>query len=290
MFQPPVTLNKVIADAIANGATDLMDACCRKPWTMYVKPYRMAPGVYNVGANTWMTSYLVDTGDGLVLIDTCMFETVYLILENIRQLGYDPSDIKYIFLTHAHIDHLGGAAAIQHLSGAKILMGERDYPFLSSLELMGYEPGCLSHYMPFKPDGFYNDEKPMTMGRITFETVNAAGHTPGTTAFFWDVKDPTSGRILRCGLHGGLGLQTLRDDYFDRTGLPKSLRAEFVEGIKKFDKMHVDICLPSHSNQTGAIELIDQITDDFNPYLDSTVWHGMLNERLEMLQKESGNI
>jgi metallo-beta-lactamase class B len=253
---------------------------------MYVKPYRVAPGVYNVGANTWMASYLIDTGDGLVLIDTCMFETVYLILDNIRQLGYDPHDIKYIFLSHAHLDHLGGLAAIQHLCGAKVYMGERDYPFLRSLALMGFEPGGITPWMPFEPDGFFDDEKPMTIGNMTFETINAAGHTPGTTAFFWDVKDPVSGNTLRCGLHGGLGLFALHDDYFERTGLLSSLRDEFIEGIKKFDKMHVDICIPSHSNQTGAIEQIEQITDDFNPYLDSTVWHEMLNDRLNTLYKE----
>ena len=108
----------------------LMEHCCRKPWETYLEPLRMAPGVWYVSGNDWVACYLIDTGDGLILIDTAMHETAYLMIENIRKLGYELTDIKKILLSHAHIDHIGAARTMKELTGAKIYLGERDLPFL----------------------------------------------------------------------------------------------------------------------------------------------------------------
>jgi glyoxylase-like metal-dependent hydrolase (beta-lactamase superfamily II) len=185
----------------------------------------MAPGVYNVGGNTWMASYLIDTGAGLVLIDTELQECLYLILENIRSLGFDPKDITDIFVTHAHIDHIGGVAALKALTGAKIWLGKRDLHFLNNTNLVGAALGYKCNYVPFEPDCFYDDSKPIKIGNITFETMNTAGHTPGTTSFFFDVTDK-NGKKLRCGLHGGIGNNTFSDEYFKKTGEDPALMAE----------------------------------------------------------------
>ena len=55
-----------------------MERVCRRPWECYVPPIKMAPHVWYVSGNDWVASYLVDTGDGLVLIDTAMHESLYL--------------------------------------------------------------------------------------------------------------------------------------------------------------------------------------------------------------------
>ena len=104
----------------------LMERCCRTPWVSYLPPFRMAPGVYYVSGNDWVACYLIDTGAGLILIDTAMHETCYLMLECIRSLGYDPMDIKKILLTHAHADHIGAARTMKELTGARVYLGERD--------------------------------------------------------------------------------------------------------------------------------------------------------------------
>ena len=77
----------------------LMEQCCRRPWETYIEPIKMAPGVYYISGNNWVACYLIDTGDGLILIDTAMHETAYLLIENVRKLGYEPSDIKSKNLT-----------------------------------------------------------------------------------------------------------------------------------------------------------------------------------------------
>ncbi|WP_346345026.1 MBL fold metallo-hydrolase [Clostridium sp. MCC353] len=246
-----------------------------------MEPIKMAPGVWYISGNDWVACYLIDTGDGLILIDTAMHETAYLMIENIRKLGYELTDIKKILLTHAHIDHIGAARTMKELTGARIYLGERDLLFLHErrdlIRIGSYTCG------EFEPDELYADDKPITLGNITVHTVSTPGHTPGCTSMFFDVKDE-NGRALRCGIHGGIGLNLTKDD-FERDGLPQSLRDEFIEGLKRLDQMQVDICLPSHTNQVGILLLKDQVTETYNPYIDPSIWHELMNERLERVME-----
>lgn len=259
----------------------LMERCCRSPWEAYVEPIKMAPGVYYISGNDWVACYLIDTGDGLILIDTAMHETAYLMIENIRKLGYELTDIKKILLTHAHIDHIGAARTMKELTGAKLYLGERDLLFLHErrdlIRIGNYTCG------EFEPDELYADDKPITQGNITIHTVSTPGHTPGCTSMFFDVTDK-DGKVLRCGIHGGVGLNLTKKN-FEEDGLPATLRDEFIDGLKKLDQMEVDICLPSHTNQVGILLLKDQVTEDFNPYLDSSIWHELMQERLERVMQ-----
>ena len=75
----------------------------RRSYLMAEDPFHMVGNVYFVG-NTWCSSHLIDTGDGLILLDTpCLPELAYL-LDGIWRLGFDPRQIKYIIVSHAHVD------------------------------------------------------------------------------------------------------------------------------------------------------------------------------------------
>src|SRR5262245_35997324 len=68
------------------------------------EPFKIFDNVYSVGAQT-VSAYLVTTSAGLVLIDTTWKETGENLLNNIRKLGFDPANVKYVFVTHSHSDH-----------------------------------------------------------------------------------------------------------------------------------------------------------------------------------------
>ena len=74
------------------------------PWMLYHKGFRVMENVYFVGTS-WVSVFLLDTAEGLVLIDCAMQENVYQIVDNIRSLGFDPHKIKKLLLTHGHFDH-----------------------------------------------------------------------------------------------------------------------------------------------------------------------------------------
>lgn len=256
-----------------------MERCCRRPWEAYVEPFPMAPGVWFIGGNDWVACYLIETTEGLILIDTAMHETAYLMLENIRKLGYVPTDIKKILLTHAHIDHVGGARTMKELSGAKIYLGKRDLEFLHERkDLLLVDPRYTCG--EFEPDHLYEDGVPVTLGNISIRTYSTPGHTPGCTSMLFDVTDK-DGRVLTCGIHGGVGLNTLSRQYFQEMNQPPTLRDEFIEGLKRMDELHVDICLPSHTNQVGILPLVPEITQEHNPFIDPSIWHELMKERLE---------
>ena len=93
-----------------------VETLAHKPWTMALKPFQVAPQTWYVAGQSWVGCYLIDTGDGLLLIDTAIPESVYLQVDSIYRIGYKPENIKKILISHAHFDHCGGAAAMRELT------------------------------------------------------------------------------------------------------------------------------------------------------------------------------
>lgn len=88
-------------------------------------PFKIVGNVYFVGTYH-ASSHLIDTGDGLILIDTGYAATEYMLVDSIYRLGFKPDDIKYIVNTHWHWDHAEATADIAALSGAKTIIGRDD--------------------------------------------------------------------------------------------------------------------------------------------------------------------
>jgi metallo-beta-lactamase class B len=152
-------------------------------------PFKIFDNVYYVGLHN-VSSYLVTTSAGLVLIDATNPETADAVLDAIRKAGFNPSDIKYIIVTHGHIDHLGGAARIQRVSSAPIGMSAEDWKFAGEV--------------PGPHDFFLKDNGSLTLGGTTFKFYVTPGHTPGSTSVEFQVRD--RGRSYRALEPGGLGI------------------------------------------------------------------------------------
>ncbi len=91
----------------------------------------VAPGLHIIPAGS-VNVYLLDDPAGLVLVDTGFPDKADVILDAVRSLGRVPTDIKHIVLTHAHIDHIGGLAALKAATGAETWMHEADAPLAES--------------------------------------------------------------------------------------------------------------------------------------------------------------
>ena len=83
-----------------------------------IAPHRMAGNLHFVGTYK-ASAHMVDTGEGLILIDTGYPETADVIVESLELLGYSIKDVKYILHSHGHWDHTGGTAKLVELSGAE---------------------------------------------------------------------------------------------------------------------------------------------------------------------------
>ena len=256
-----------------------------EPWTLAVRPFQVAPRTYYVSGQTWVGCYLIDTGDGCILIDTAIPESIYMLVDSIYRLGYKPEDIRKILISHAHFDHCGGAAAMKKLTGAEIYMSKEDYDFMKACpkETMDLDP--YSHVQNFEPDAFFSDDEPVTLGNVAVRTMLTPGHTIGCTSMFWDVQNPSNGEVYTVGMHGGVGGNTMNDEYYKNSkGLTPALRDRFFADEEKLKRLHVDIALPSHPNQIEIIDRAGTYTDDNQVYLDDTVWADFLAERVRQVR------
>ena len=87
--------------------------------------FHMIGDIYYVGSR-FVSSHLITSEVGHMLIDTCMPDTGPFILKGIVDLGFDPKDVKYILITHAHVDHLDSTRLLAEETGAKVCTGEAD--------------------------------------------------------------------------------------------------------------------------------------------------------------------
>lgn len=252
-----------------------MEDICRAPWNYAVEPFRVVGTVYYIG-NNWVSVYLIDTGDGLLMIDTAMAQNAYLTMEGIRKLGFNPKDIKWILLSHAHYDHCGAAAIFANYTGAKVYLGKEDMFMLTERPELIHAYGDFQN---FKVDEHYVDGEPMQFGNVSIVAKHTPGHTPGCYSFFFNMME--DGEMLRCGMHGGLGVNTLTDSYLEKYNLSKSCRQDFVSNLKKMREERVDVPLGSHTNHGGMLQKAARIGETPNPFIDREGFAKVIDDRYQ---------
>ena len=259
-----------------------------RPWESNVKPFKIFGNLYFVGTIP-ASSHLIDTGDGLILIDTAYPNALYLLIENIRRLGFNPYDIKYIVLTHGHYDHLGSAKALSELTGAKTLLGKADREYANGTKDLTWasELGFV-YYESFEPDVLLSNGDKITLGNTEILCKSASGHTEGTMAFFFDVTDGKT--TYRAAMHGGVGLNSMKKSFLQRYGLTTETREKFIPFIDSFINERVDIFLGNHVGNNDTVGKSIKITDTYNPFIDSTAWKSFLEktkaEYIKMISEE----
>lgn len=250
---------------------------------MEVDPFQVAPHIYYVG-NSYVGSYLIESSDGLILIDQGFSETVHMLFESIRKLCFNPKDIKHLLISHGHVDHCGGTRLVQEYTGAKVYMSQIDY------KMMKEHPEWVSlgnvNCLDFTVDYFYSDSTPLNFGDIEIETKLTAGHTPGTTSFFIYDYD-FDGTKYRCAMHGGLGFNTMRQDFFEKYPTwPRDLSVSYLKSMESLIGEIVDIPLPSHPAQFPIMDKAGRYEDgDKNPFIDREAFGNMVRKRIEMVQE-----
>ena len=248
---------------------------CTHPWRFAVEGFRIIDRIHYVGTSD-VSSHLIATDEGLILLDTAYPQTVYLLLESIRKLGFDPADIKYILHSHAHYDHLGGTKAIAELTGAKTCLGEADIPFLKDRpELTWAQEYGTQFHEAFEVDRPLRDGDVVRLGGVSIRCSHIPGHTPGAMSWFLDAEE--GGRTHRVGFHGGPGLNTLSDEFLTRRGLPKSWRDAYMQSVEKMKREQVDVFLGIHPSQSDTLGRQARRTPEANPFIDPAAWPAFLD-------------
>lgn len=169
-------------------------------------PFKVFDNIYYVGFQT-VSSYLITTSAGLVLIDAGYAPTVDWLLDSIRKTGHDPKDIKYIFVTHSHVDHASGAARMKQATGARVALSAIDWAEVERLQ--SSPQGQRQFPTPIQRDLVLEDGETIKVGDQAFTFYLTPGHTPGAMSIELQAFD--GGRGYRTLIPGGLGLHYQKD-------------------------------------------------------------------------------
>ena len=251
-------------------------------WAEAKAPFRVMENVYFVGTK-WVSAFLIDTPEGLIIIDCMYREVLYLLIDSIRALGFDPHDIKHLLLTHGHFDHCGAVRELQEMSNCEVWVGEGDaFFFTERRDLIAFE----NHVAPFRIDHYYDYEKPIEFGGMKIWPVHCPGHTPGTTCFFFDVEH--EGETLTLGIHGGLGTNGLSTLELTENRLPLHLQSDYLNTLMVLKDRKVDVLIPSHAGHAVDYDFFGIAAKDDgtgNGFIDRGAWKRMLESRIEMVKE-----
>jgi metallo-beta-lactamase class B len=162
-----------------------------RSWNQPVNPYRIIGNVWYVGASG-VTSFLITTSKGHILLDSGFAETVPQIKQNVAQLGFKLNDVKILINSHAHNDHAGGLAELKELTGAKLMATEADAELLARGGKGDFQWGDRFAYKPVKADRLLRDGDRVELGEVTLTARLTPGHTKGSTT--WTMKAHEEGK------------------------------------------------------------------------------------------------
>jgi metallo-beta-lactamase class B len=262
----------VFALALMPGAVSAQDNA--KP----VPPFQIFDNLYYVGLDS-VSAYVLKTSAGLILIDSLYAEFADHIPKAMQQLGLNPKDLKYVIVTHAHVDHAGGAKAIQSLTGARVAMADADWEMIARGGYISSQ-GEKRVFPSLARDMVTKDGETLQLGDTAIKMYITPGHTAGVTSLEFPVYD--QGKPYKAFVLGGMGLNTVN-------GVRST--QQYIDGVRRVMTMpDIQVNIQNH---TPAAQLEDRRTKlasrkpgDAHPYVDAAGFQNMLRSQLASAEKK----
>jgi len=246
-------------------------------------PFKMIGNIYWVGTYD-LSTYLITTDAGHILINTGFVETVPQIVEGIEKLGFKPSDVKILLATHGHIDHVAGFAQLKKLTGAQMWMSEADAVLLEDGGASDFRfgDGRTQSFEPVRVDRRLKDQDTIALGGVTLTAHHHPGHTKGATSFTLTVGE--NGRDYRVVI---ANLGSINPGV-TVAGMPKypAITDDYARTFAAQKALPVDVFLASHAAQFGMHDKYKP-GDAYDPnrFVDPAGYRAAV-ERLEGVYRE----
>jgi metallo-beta-lactamase class B len=211
-------------------------------------PHKIIGNIYYVGTRT-LSSFLVVTQQGNILIDSTYERNVRTIQKSVEQLGFQFSDTKILLGSHAHGDHQEGDALVKELTGAQVVAMAEDVPALEAIK-----PGGKPHPI----DKVIHDGDAVTLGGTTLVAHLTPGHTRGCTT--WTTKVQEGGKTYNVVINCSLRPPTV---------LTPAIVNEFNRSFPLVRSLPCDVQLGDHPSQYNmAAKYAKLQKGGANPFID----------------------
>jgi metallo-beta-lactamase class B len=217
-------------------------------------PHKVIGNIYYVGSES-LSSFLIVTPEGNILINSCFEATVPVIRASVEKLGFKFADIKILLGSHAHADHMQGDAMVKELTGAQVMAMEQDVP-----ALMKIRPENKPHPL----DRTLHDGDTVTLSGASLVAHLTAGHTRGCTT--WTTKAQEAGKTYDVVIIGSVGV----NPGYKLVNNPEvpDMAGEYMRSFKLLRSLPCDVPLGSHPSMYNMAAKYAKLGKGPNPFID----------------------
>ena len=235
-------------------------------------PHKVVGNIYYVGTRT-LSSFLITTPAGHILINSTYERNVRTIEQSVTQLGFKFADVRILLGTHAHGDHQEGDALVKELTGAQVMVMNEDVPALAAIK-----PGSKVHPI----DRTLRDGDEVTLGGTTLVAHLTPGHTRGCTT--WTMRAQEGGRNLDV---------VFACSYRAPSTVTPEVENEFNRTFTLLRSLPCDVPLGDHPAQYNLMAKYARLAagapapfvDPANCWQEAEIQEAMLRAQVQMQQK-----
>lgn len=259
------------------------DCASCKVWNAQEEPFKIYGNTYYVGTHG-LSSILITSPSGHILIDGDLAESAEQIRDHIRVLGFRIEDVKLILNSHVHFDHAGGIAILQQWSHARVAASEQSAPVLSKGGVAKDDPqyGIIPPIMKVKHVERFHDGDILRVGDLSVTAHLTPGHTPGGTSWTW--KSCEGAQCLNMVLADSL--TAVSAPGFKFTAHPDLLKG-FEKSFAFLESTPCDILITTHPDISGLWDRLDRRNQGAkpDPMIDSNACRALAANAREQLRK-----
>lgn len=250
-----IPLRTAAAQGRGSSAPDSTSCTSCAEWNAPHPPVRIFGNTWFVGTNG-LTSLLITSPDGHILVDGALPQSADQIAANIRALGFRLEDVKVIVNSHVHWDHAGGIAQLQRLTSAEVPASRASAPVLASGKMSADDPqfGIIPDIQPVARVRVIGDGDTVRVGTLFIVAHATPGHTPGGTSWSWTSCEA---RDCRAIVYGDSQSAISADNFlFTKSSAYPTALTDFEKAFAYFERAACDILITPHP---GASELWERL-------------------------------
>jgi len=262
------------------------DSC--DEWNQPQVPFRLFGNSAYVGVKG-LSAVLIQTPAGSILIDGGLPQSAPLIADNFHALGRRLKDVRWILISHAHYDHVGGVAALARMSGARVAASPRAAIALRRGMVEDDDPqagfGDRMRFPPVANVVELRDGAAVRLGGTTVTIHHTPGHTPGGASWTW--RSCEGNRCLNLVYADSLNPVSAPGFRFTGDASHPSIAASFRKSVATVGSLPCDILLAVHPDFAGMDEKLRRrrASPGSDPFVDPAACRTYAAEFAKVLEQ-----